>query len=512
MANRTTGHTRSPAENPRIVGYVMRGGDLLYTTSWDAQNGILPSDIQYRPTNIRGWEGPSAWGYDGCDGRFLRVEANGGWYFTARPATDPPPIMPVPVPTEPIQPASNRINVLVRRTGDYRGWEISVRNNGEPLELPDISIIKSLLPTAQRRLIRGRQRRYSNNLALLISALNRGMNPQVLHDALKAWVMTHVSESRTVESETILEDEQRYLLQVAPATLAVGGRLFRLVPTGEMDITTPLKHLRQRAKAVAQIEVTEMRNRAQIDARAITGEAEDRAASIRQEVERIRQGLGVQPPEWVRDNSIPLKLIDRTWYAGLFIPAYVESIRLRVERWQSTLWWDAIHPHNADYYISYPMLMWLRLSPRGAYTLDDVSVDRWKTVHTANRVCMTLQNMPRHIDSLESFNRLREGISRGMRIVNLNSPLTSAINTMYPLFVEQLPPIVIKWLNRQITIDPDAGVTPERYRELAPTVTWDRIETDAQEMAQTFEVRHEPTSINPEIMAHIAAAQTRTGR
>jgi hypothetical protein len=83
---------------------------------------------------------------------------------------------------------------------------------------------------------------------------------------------------------------------------------------------------------------------------------------------------------------------------------------------------------------------------------------------------------------------------------------------MYPLFVEQLPPIVIKWLNRQITIDPDAGVTPERYRELAPTVTWDRIETDAQEMAQTFEVRHEPTSINPEIMAHIAAAQTRTGR
>lgn len=399
--------------------------------------------------------------------------------------------------TNPTNPRPIPIQVTVRRDG-YT-WAIFVSINNGQVDLPPIDTIKALLPPAHKHYLGGRHSRRRSAIFYLRSALDRGLPTAVLHDALKAWAFSYASNNEPAESisnYTPQNEDDAFLLRAQPATIVVGGHAYKLVPTGERDISSMLKHVRNKAKAIADVEISAKRDRATNDSRILIAEAIQRANVIRAEVEQLRASLGNQAPEWARNSGRPIRKSGNNWQIGLNVITYIEDIRYRVERWRSTIHWTPTHPHNPDYYNYHPMDMWLTLNPEGAYTMYDIRADDWFTVHTTNeRGCMTLQALPPRINNPTDLVNLERGLSRGMRVVNLNSPLWTDINRMYPLFVEQLPFSVKEWLAGRMTIDPGTGVTPVDYlahlnrgRGAGSQVSWDRVESDVQEAEYTFTV------------------------
>jgi len=63
-------------------------------------------------------------------------------------------------------------------------------------------------------------------------------------------------------------------------------------PTGERDISSMLKHVRNKAKAIAEVEISAKRDRSIADSRILIAEATNRANAIRVEVEQLRASLG----------------------------------------------------------------------------------------------------------------------------------------------------------------------------------------------------------------------------
>src|SRR5208283_644029 len=133
-----------------------------------------------------------------------------------------------------------------------------------------------------------------------------------------------------------------FLLNAQPATLLVGGKVFRLVPTGEVDSTRLITQVRNKAKAVAAVEAGAIRSNAITDSRVLISEAEERARVIRVEIDRLRAEAGARPPRWAEEcgRGIKYNANNRAYYIALNIITYVEEIRYRVSEWQGTVYWN----------------------------------------------------------------------------------------------------------------------------------------------------------------------------
>jgi hypothetical protein len=399
------------------------------------------------------------------------------------------------IPNIPVIP--DNIQVIVRRD-TYGTWFVRVSHNGSTMPLPEIGVIKSLLPPEWKRLLGGRHSRRRRVDYYLIQALEAGLPTQVLHDTLQAWAFTWVRATAEASSEVSVPQSQddSFLLKAQPATIFVGGKSFKLVPTGERNNTNIYRHIRDKAKAIAQIEVQAKLDKAQTDARILVSEANERARVVRAEVDQLRASLGNQAPEWVRNSGRPIRLYNGRWEVGIKVSTYLEDIRYRVGNWGATLHWSPVHPadRGEDYYVSRPMWMWFILgSPEGGYTMSSIHSDQWLTVHTTSRACMEIQGLPRHITSDANLRSLEQGISRGIRVINWNSPLSTSLNSMYPLYVEQIPEMFKRLIRAEVnTPQPGTGVTPAQYLEQinrnGVVLSWDRIETDVEELNYTFTV------------------------
>lgn len=409
---------------------------------------------------------------------------------------------------EPVVQAANEpadvVGVIVRRNPHYGGWEIRVNRNGANMGLPDVGVIKSLLPPEWKRLLGGRHSRRRRTDYYLTQALEAGLPTQVLHDTLQAWAFTWIKATAEVSSIANAPSpsaDESFLLTAQPATIFVGGKSFKLVPTGERNNTNIYRHIRDKAKAVAQIEVQAKLDKAQTDARIMIAEANERATATRREVEQLRASLGNQAPEWARLSGRPIKYADGSWYIGLKVSTYLEDIRYRVDAWHATLHWNPIRvpSHNEAYYQARPMPAWFLLSADGRYDMYYVMADYWNTVHTADRACMELQGLPTRVDSFNRLRDLENAISRGVRVINWNSPLSRSWDRFYPLYQEQIPPMFKSIILQEISLpEGNAGgiATPEEYLTRAnsgapegrPRISWDRVETDAQDLAYTFTV------------------------
>jgi len=399
------------------------------------------------------------------------------------------------------EPPTDVIQVIVRRD-NYGLWYIRVTRNNSNMALPEINVIKSLLPPEWKRILGGRHSRRRRTDYYLQQALEQGLPTQVLHDTLQAWAFTWVRATAEASSEAPVPQSQddSFLLRAQPATIFVGGKSFKLVPTGERDNTNIYRHIRDKAKGIAQIEVQAKLDKAQTDARIMVSEAQGRVETIRREVEQLRASMVNQAPEWARQSGRPIKLMDERWWIGLRVSTYLEDIRYRVDRWRGTVHWNPIRIPGRDeaYYSSRPMQMWLRLSTDGRYAVNEVRGDIWHTVHnTTTGTCMELQGMPARVINMDNLVAVERGISRGMRVINFNSPLSHALNVFYPLYAEQLPDMVKNLITGNASYpNPDATTTPEQYLIRSnegrpannPRISWDRIESDAEELNYTFNV------------------------
>jgi hypothetical protein len=413
-------------------------------------------------------------------------------------------VMPAIPEALPAPPPRTRISVKVGRDPRYendRGyWITEVKVDGLIVNLPDKDIIRGFLPQGDKaKLPRGR--RYRNVTSILSEALNAGLSPQSLHDALKAWAVAANSPVRPAESDFNLDDETSYLLHAQPATLEVGGKVFKLVPAGEIDVRPLIKRVRVKALAGARAEAVTITSKAKVDARLVVSSAESSAANIRAEVEVLRREISSQLPNWVKISSRPAIWFSNAWWVGLGVSCRVKEIRFTVNEWHTVLYWNPIpypvdmnEENRAYYWTSHKMRLWVRLNPEGRYTLDDVRHlgDGFSTVHSdGGRVCMSLQGLPGVLTSREHLISLENAISRGMQVVNLNSPLSRDYNNFYPDFKGQIPVIVRKWLTGHIT---RAEQRLNAWSELNPNITWDRVESLEQEGAGVFNTdQYQPT-------------------
>lgn len=424
---------------------------------------------------------------------------------------------PLPAP-----PPRIRISVRVGPDPRYesnRGyWRIEVTVNGNQVDIPDKDIIRGFLPQGDKSKIQ-RGRRWRNVHSTLSNALNSGLSPQALHDALKAWAVAANTPVPPASSEFNLDDDTSYLLHAQPATLEVGGKVFRLVPAGEVDVRPLIKRVRIKALASAKAEAVTITSKAKVDARLVVSSAENSAASIRAEVETLRREIANQLPTWVKVTGRPVMWIADKWWVGINVQCKVKEIRLTIQQWNTVFYWNAIqwpigmNEENRRYYFeAHPMRLWVRLNPGWRYTLDDVRHfrDGFSTTHTStDRVCMNLQGLPTTLVSPNDLTNLEKGISRGMLVVNLNSPLSRDYTNYYPDFKGQIPDVVRKWLVGTIAIGPTrTNQSLASWREINPGITWDRTESLVEEGAGTFNtdnyVPTPPPTVNEQAMAEVA--------
>lgn len=101
-------------------------------------------------------------------------------------------------------------------------------------------------------------------------------------------------------------------------------------------------------------------------------------------------------------------------------------------------------------------------------------------------MCMDLFARPDKVESIEHLMALEKAISRGMQVVNLNSPISRAVDNYYPALKDQLPVIPIKYLKGD-WLEPRA-ITKAAFKESNPSITWDYEESLVQESNGTFNV------------------------
>lgn len=405
----------------------------------------------------------------------------------------------IPDPNDPPLPRRDRVSVRVVRVsaedGDRSTWVIEVRINGNVVDYPKSQVIRGLLSDEDKRFLPARGKRYENTLRVLQQALREGLQPQSLHDSLKAWAISTLQQGTEATSETNLDEVTAHLLRVQPATLEVGGRVYKLIPAGSVDTRPLIARVRKKALAGASMEATAIREDATRDARIVVNEATDRADNIREQIEAERRRASITVPPWVVQSNRATYWDGAYWNVEMKLSVQVREIRYLVQRWETILFWNPLIPEaliadDAYFIRAYNKLsVWLKLVP-GILHLDNVKTKHvsYSCTHiNSYRTCMELQGLPRVVDSVERLMSLEASLSRGMRVVNLNSPLDYEVRHYHPAFKAQLPEVVVNFLANHVA---EMGSYPnmERYRRDNPEVTWDRVESVIDEARGVFNV------------------------
>lgn len=403
-----------------------------------------------------------------------------------------------PCPT----PIPARTYVRVHRD-DYRNWVVAVRVGQNGRDLPTIAIIKSLLNPSDKHYLPSRQGKYRSTVNILRTALSAGLPPQSLVDALRAWVMA--TENQVTSAESVIpvggiDRETANLLKAQPATLEVGGMVYRLVPCHQTDVRPLIARVRAKALSRAQVEAASITVKATTDARVTVTEAERTATRLRTEAERAARLSGARVPDWVRDSRRAHHWTGSAWIVEIKVQCLIRDIRLYIPAWASVLHWKPLVILGKDtrYYERHLLPLSFRLNADGSYDKYNISAS-WPaiTTHIQGYMCMDLQGLPSSIKSNADLIKLEECISRGMQVINLNSPLDTDYNHYWPDFKEQIPPIVIKWLKGEVRIEPSTGISISRFKELVPTTTWDSVETIKEEEEGTFSTSNPPIPLRP---------------
>lgn len=423
------------------------------------------------------------------------------------PSTVVPPISPAPLPPP-------RITVSVRRVahgynpGQYE-WKVSVRVGDANKVLPLPNIIRACINPEHKHFlparVSNRIRRLGTMHHAYIEALEAGLPPQSLHDALRIWAVASEAPVPDIESSTPLgsmDEASLALLRSQPATLEIGGMIYRLAPVEKVDARPLVARVRAKALAGAQIEATSIVQRARVDARTAVSDAESRLSDVRLQIESARRSIIPAPPDWVVQGEIPHLWDGGRWSIKMSISCQVKAIRYTVSHWHKILFWEPLKPFNREDFLYKKMPVWVRLGEGGTYSLRSVYMEGegYGCTHISGYCCMALQGLPPKLDCIENYRRLVDCLGRGMEVVNMNSPLSVRVSEYWPMFKDQLPPSVISYLTGQVafrdnTLTDEDGeyptLSPEAFRRAYPNFSWDREETISEEISSTFRVRED---------------------
>ena len=385
-----------------------------------------------------------------------------------------------------------RVRVTIRHVpGGWPEWEINCKVNGEEVDVSRITtrqIRPFLDPEMRKRLAASGQRGRSREL--ISEALNSGAIPtQLMADAYKAYQVSKLAQTQSAESNGDIEEDTA-LMRMQPATLLVGGAAYRLVPTGGADMRAPLRNIRRKAREVALAEARSLNEVATRDAQVIVRRAEERATEIRSQLERERASAAIKVPQWLLESGRMFRVDSNNRGGGVIqlkVGTGIEDIIMSVERWATTLHWTPARLPA----LNGPSQMELELYIReeGVYNLDMVTMrgSEWQAPHISYRCCMKLEGIPRTIESGANVKKLEEAISRGMKVVNMNSLLSYDTANYHPWVLAQIPESVRKLIRTPDRArDWPSKTTLRRDQWSAERVTWNSEVPFAEEAATVF--------------------------
>ena len=408
-------------------------------------------------------------------------------------------VLAPPTPPAPPLPPPPKIHVRVYRDSpmlSYRGneWYVECQLNGVSKDLCDITTLKSfMLKKDAARLPKGTRH---GTLHYIRIALNGGMDPNIIANALKAWLASTVAQPTEARVDYTLNEDTASLLNMLPATLEVGGIAYRLIPAGGVDLRPLVSRTRTKVIEASKAEGDRIKRQATEDGKIAVRSAEREAARIRQEAEAAKAAMRNYPPEWLlklaMNSSRPIRKGMYGWEIGISCLMKVEQIRLSINSWNKVLLWKPLRTREMGgiYWSMNRLQLWVPVADlaSGAYSLGMVHSNGPHTtthIHTS-KTCMSLQGLPADIMSDTNLKALEAAISRGMEVVNLSSPLDRDTTRYHPVFLAQLPPVVVKQLNGEINDPNNYRLSEKAFKERVPDFTWDDTMTYVEEAKQTF--------------------------
>lgn len=384
-----------------------------------------------------------------------------------------------------------RYHVRVRNEGRQGrpSWRFDLRKDGFVVDgPPNKRALVPFLPAPWDKRILANRRRYHQNYDFgLNECLADGMAPQLAADALKAWLV--MSDEQPTEANAIEHggpDETALLLAKAqPAILTAGGFSYRLVPCHGVDHKPKFQTIARKLKEIAEAQVASIKEQARVSAQAAIADARGEAEQVREEIAQLRAGMGNQPPPWVRNTGKAVHWSNMgSWEVELHVGINIREIVDTIDRWNSILVWHPI--------IQGPLIAraWVPVDIEGRYSFESIHMDAeaGNTVHlSTRRACMHLQGLPSMLNGAAALARLENAISRGMQVVNLNSPL--AYEDFNRSYREQLPPAVRSILSNRAFVHNEVDRYPTIAAFLAARpaqASWNEVRTIREEAEETF--------------------------
>jgi hypothetical protein len=228
---------------------------------------------------------------------------------------------------------------------------------------------------------------------------------------------------------------------VSNAYLAMGNELYKLQPVGTTRTNKALSALRAKIRASAMAEAERITTDARTNSERLIALANTRVAEADRRL-AAAAGAPALPPAWATANNLNLKWqpdIGR-WCVGI-------HMLFRVEKWVADAHEAAPNstPTNRHYCLhrktwnalpasEVKVLIWLPLSPEGAYGITNMFLDWASPMLPHNKhssSCLSVATTITRVDTYDRFYQLVSHIQHALRVVEIHSLL------VYPNVWEQ---------------------------------------------------------------------------
>lgn len=392
-----------------------------------------------------------------------------------------------------------RVRVVNEATPEAPHWEFSLLKDGEHINGPgDKRALIPFLPAPWDKVLMADRSRYQRGFVQgLRACLSAGMAPQLAADALKGWMV--INEGVPMEAEAADvggPDETALLLAKAqPAILTAGGFSYRLVPVHGVDHKPSYQKIARKMKQIAEAQTAGIVEAAKQSARIAIADAREEANAAREEMAALRRNMGNHAPAWIRDTGRAVRWASTAgrWEIELFIGLKITEIVDTIEPWNVTLVWRPILSPRDLSTTRNKARAWVPISADGTYDFRAIHLANGmgNTVHiSTGSTCMHLQGLPTSIGNIDHIRSLENALTRGMQVINLNSPLE--YGDFNEVYAQQIPPAVRDMLSAGRRSFPHnasgAYLSLENYvqQALRGVASWQETRTLREEADETF--------------------------
>lgn len=284
-------------------------------------------------------------------------------------------------------------------------------------------------------------RNASGNYWTIEQALQHGINPQSLTTALSAWYTEHpnVGEVLVTEGSSPLPDTTAYM--------ALGDRIYKMVPVRQAGATKAIRVMREKMREESERLRTRLQAQVQAEFEALMMQARERAAAIRNEAEQVRAALSTQCtfPDWTR--GYPVKRKGAISFFLREVPIITKALCYGEKHWRVK-----------GEPIAIPVWLWLPIAeapnPEVVHLRDG---DSYLPHVTTVSSCMKIGERIPPTTNYANLCLFERQVQRTLEKINLASLLISDPSSWDSRFLAVVPDAIVAWLRKYPTLAEQRG-------------------------------------------------------